>query len=447
MVKKFVTTLVLFGVVSTLNASPSVLPLEERATVIDRLLMDRVKTILPKLMRRSSIDMWVIISREYNEDPVIRTFLPATQHAARRTTILLIFDRGMEQPLETLSVSRYPVGKIFSGAWNKEEDGDQWAHLGRLIADRNPQRIGVNYSEIYALADGISHTEFDLLSKALPESLRGRLVSAESLAVGWLETRTAAEMQIYPHIVRIAHDILAEGLSEKVINPGITATDDVVWWYRNRILELGLSTWFHPSVSIDRADAPETSMSDWTLSRYGADVIQPGDLLHVDFGISYLRLNTDTQQHAYVLKPGETDAPEDLKRALANGNRLQDILTSNIKVDRTGNEILAMSLEQAKNEGITPSIYTHPIGYHGHAAGATIGMWDQQDGVPGDGDYPVYPDTAYSIELYAESEVPTWGKSVRIKLEEDAFFDGKNVWYIDGRQKQFHLVPRIPATQ
>ena len=203
MVKKFVTTLVLFGVVSTLNASPSVLPLEERATVIDRLLMDRVKTILPKLMRRSGIDMWVIISREYNEDPVIRTFLPATQHAARRTTILLIFDRGMEQPLETLSVSRYPVGKIFSGAWNKEEDGEQWAHLGRLIADRNPQRIGVNYSEIYALADGISHTEFDLLSKALPKSLRGRLVSAESLAVGWLETRTAAEMQIsvsYTHL-------------------------------------------------------------------------------------------------------------------------------------------------------------------------------------------------------------------------------------------------------
>ena len=447
MAKKLIATLVFLTLVSMTNASPKILPMKERAAVIDRLLMDRVQTILPQLMRRSAIDMWVIISREYNEDPVIRTFLPANQHAARRTTILLIFDGGPDQPLETLSVSRYPVGEIFAGAWNKEEDGEQWAHLGSLVADRDPQRIAVNYSEVYALADGISHTEYELFLQALPTSLRGRVVSAESLAVGWLETRTTAEMQVYPHIVRIAHEILAEGLSEKVIHPGVTTTDDVVWWYRDRIVQLGLSTWFHPSVSVDRADVPETSMSDWTLARYDDDVIQAGDLLHVDFGVTYLRLNTDTQQHAYVLKPGETDVPQDLKAALANGNRLQDILTDNIKIGRTGNEILATSLEQAKSEGIRPSIYTHPIGYHGHAAGATIGMWDQQNGVPGDGDYPIYPNTAYSIELYAESEVPIWGKSVRIKLEEDAFFDGEKTLYIDGRQKQFHLIPRIPAVQ
>jgi hypothetical protein len=273
------------------------------------------------------------------------------------------------------------------------------------------------------------------------------VVSAEDLAIGWLETRTPDEMAVYQNIVRIAHEILAEGLSEKVIQPGVTTTSDVVWWYRERIRELKLTTWFQPSVSIDRPEAPEVAMREWALKRYEDDVILPGDLLHVDFGISYLRLNTDTQQHAYVLKYGETAAPADLQAALANGNRLQDILTSQFETGRSGNEILARALAQAKEEGIKASIYTHPIGYHGHAAGPTIGLWDQQDGVPGAGDYPLYPNTAHSIELYAETEVGSWGKGVQIKLEEDAFFDGETTRYIDGRQKSFLLIPRTPPLQ
>lgn len=438
---------VLLFSMSATAAEPLILPMSERARVIDQWLATRVQTVLPMLMRRAGIDMWIIVSREYNEDPVIKTMLPSTWHAARRTTILLIHDRGEGEPLETLSVSRYAVGDIFTGAWNKEEDGEQWAHLGKLIAERDPARIGLNYSETFPLADGISYSEYRLFLDALPEALHERVVSAEALAVGWLETRTPDEMAVYQQIVRIAHEILAEGLSDAVIQPGVTRTEDVVWWYRERIRELKLTTWFHPSVSIDRADAPETTMSDWALHRYDSDVIMPGDLLHVDFGISYLRLNTDTQQHAYVLKPGETDAPAGLKKALANGNRLQDILTGQFRAGRSGNDILARALAQAKEEGIEASIYTHPIGYHGHAAGPTIGLWDQQDGVPGAGDYPLYPNTAHSIELYAETDVESWGKKVRIKLEEDAFFDGEKTHYIDGRQKTFLLIPREPPVQ
>ncbi len=447
MIRKHIAGLFFILITGVVAADSRILSMEERAAVIDRWLTTRVETILPGLMRRAGIDMWVLISREYNEDPVIRTFLPADQLAARRTTILMIYDRGEGEPLETLAVARYGVGEIFAGSWNKEEDGAQWAHLGRLIDERDPQRIGLNYSVDYSHADGISHTEYEMFQEALPERLRDRVVSSESLSVGWLETRIPDEMAIYPQIVRIAHEILAEGLSEAVIQPGATTTNDVVWWYRDRIRALKLTTWFQPSVSIDRAEAPEMDMSEWALHRYDEDVILPGDLLHVDFGITYLRLNTDTQQHAYVLKHGETDAPQELKDALANGNRLQDILTGNIQTGRTGNEILAASLAEAKSEGITASIYTHPIGYHGHAAGSTIGMWDQQGGVPGDGDYPVYPNTAYSIELYAESEVPSWDKAVRIKLEEDAFFDGETTLYIDGRQREFLLIPRSAAIQ
>lgn len=431
----------------TTMAEPVVLPMRERAAVIDRWLDVRVQEVLPEIMRRAGIDMWVLISREYNEDPVLRTFLPSTWQSARRRTILLIHDPGEGQTLETLAIARYDVGRMFKKAWDKELHGDQWKRLADLIAERDPSSIGLNYSDDFALADGITHTEYRLFREALDPDLRERITSAEALAIGWLETRSDAEMAVYPQIVRIAHEILAEGLSDAVIQPGVTTTNDVAWWYRDRIRALNLTAWFHPSVSIQRAAAPALDTKQSIAARHDDDVIQPGDLLHVDFGITYLRLNTDTQQHAYVLRPGETDVPTGIRRAFERGNRLQDILTNNFRAGRTGNEILAASLEDAQDEGITASIYTHPIGYHGHAAGPTIGLWDQQEGVPGRGDYPLYPNTAHSIELYAESEVPEWGGPVRIKLEEDAFFDGDRTWYIDGRQRDIHLIPRQPAMQ
>ena len=267
-------------------------------------------------------------------------------------------------------------------------------------------------------------------TSALPEKFKKRVEPAEKLAVSWLETRTREEMAVYPSIVKIAHDIIAEGFSNKVVTPGITTTDDVRWWYRDRIRELRLQTWFHPSVGVQR------SGSDVTKGK-----ILPGDLLHVDFGIIYLRLNTDTQQHAYVLRSGETQAPAGLVAGLKTSNRLQDILISKFKVGRTGNQILKAARLQALDEGMRPSIYTHPIGYHGHAAGPTIGMWDNQGDTVGRGDYPMYANTAYSIELNTTVSVPEWGgQDVKFKLEEDAFFDGKSTGYIDGRQQAFLLI-------
>ena len=439
-----VTSVLFFQAIS---ADAIILPMRERAQVIDEIIDERIETVLPDLMERTGIDMWVIISREYNEDPVLKTFLPSTWQTARRRTILLIYNPGSGEPLETLAVARYGVGKTFIKAWDKELHGDQWKRLAELIEERNPNKIGINYSDTFALADGITHTEYDLFLESLKPAQREKVISAEELAVGWLETRSKTEMIIYQQICRIAHEILAAGLTDEVIQPGITTTNDVAWWYRDRIRELKLTAWFHPSVSIQREASPALDAKSSILARHDDNIIMPGDLLHVDFGITYLRLNTDTQQHAYVLKTGENKIPNDLEIAMKNGNRLQDILTGEIAAGRTGNEVLASALSKAKNEGITPSIYTHPIGYHGHGAGSTIGMWDQQGGVPGGGDYPIYPNTAYSIELYAETNVPSWGKPVRIKLEEDAMFDGDSVYYIDGRQNEIFLIPRQAPQQ
>jgi Xaa-Pro aminopeptidase len=424
------------------HADVSVLSMRERAEVINGWLEQRIEQALPPIMRRAGIDTWVIIAREYNEDPVIRTMLPATWLSARRRTILVIHDPGEDQALETLAVARYDVGSVFKKAWDREKQPDQWARLMEILTERDPGRIALNSSETFALADGLSHTEYRLFMERLPESLRERVVPGHELAIGWLETRIPDEMVVYRQICRLAHEILAEGLSEAVIQPGVTTTDDVSWWYRERVRSLKLQAWFHPSVSIQRADPEAFDHLRAFSSPKDELVIQPGDLLHVDFGITYLRLNTDTQQHAYVLRAEEQQAPEALRAALARGNRLQDILTEQFRSGRSGNEILALALAQAKQEGITASIYTHPIGYHGHGAGPTIGMWDQQQGVPGRGDYPLYPNTAYSIELNAASHIDAWGKEIRIMLEEDAYFDGETVRYIDGRQQALHLIPR-----
>lgn len=439
--KKFLSlTALLFTFSISYSQYPAILSQREQARVVDELLDDRLRQLLPALMRREGFDMWVVISRENNEDPVLRTMLPGTWLAARRTTMLVIFDRGQGQEVEYLAVARYDVGKVFKRAWDPDANPDQWAQLGKLISDRKPRKIGVNKAEHYGHADGLTSTDYDNLLRVLPKEMKPNVVSAENLAVSWLETRTEKEMAIYPQICRIAHQIIAEGFSDKVIQPGVTTTEDVVWWYREKIKELKLDTWFQPSVSIQRNE-PDAVMA----KRPQPLVIQPGDLLHVDFGITYLRLNTDTQQHAYVLRAGETDAPDYLRKAFEKGNALQDFLTNNFKEGKTGNQILADARKQAQEAGITPSIYTHPIGYYGHGSGTTIGMWDMQGGVPHTGDYPIHRNTAYSIELNCSVTIDEWKKDVRIQLEEDGYFDANGFRYIDGRQREIILIPKPVA--
>ena len=420
-------------------AQYDILPLKKQAEFIDELTKERIETIIPELMKREGIDMWLVISREYNEDHVIKTMLPANWLSARRRTILMFY-LSPEGNFEKLAVSRYDVGDIFKAAWDPESHPHQYNWLAQMIKQRNPSKIGLNFSDHFGLADGVSFTEVEELNKALSKNDRNKIVSAEKLAIGWLETRIPREIPIYRQICGIAHSIIAEGFSNKVITPGITTTEDVVWFFRERVRELGMEVWFHPTVSIQRQDPENFDHLRSFSSRPGTNVILPGDLLHVDFGITYLRLNTDTQQHAYVLKHDDNMVPKYLEDAFKRGNRLQDIFTNNFKLGRTGNEILKMSREQSLKEGIKPSIYSHPIGYHGHGAGTTLGMWDQQDGVPYTGDYPMHKNTAYSIELNAATYIEEWGKEIRIMLEEEAFFDGENVFYIDGRQTKLLII-------
>ena len=355
----------------------------------------------------------------------------------------MFYDPGPDEPVERLAVSRYAPGPWYEAAWSPEDQPDQWQRIAELIRERDPKRIGINRSTIFPLADGLSATEHEALVAAIGPRFAKRLTSAENLAIAWLETRIPEEMAVYPVIVRAAHAIIAEGMSERVITPGVTTTDDISWWYRERIRALGLETWFHPTVSLERASETEESMKAQFAGKKKSLVIEPGDLLHVDFGITYLGLNTDTQHHGYVLRRGETDAPQGLKDGIAAGNRVQDILMSHFRTGISGNDLKDTARRAVAAAGIDGVIYSHAIGYHGHGAGPWVGMWDDPEARPEVGEYPVQPHTAWSIELNVRKAVPEWdNQPVRFKSEEDAYFDGEQVLFLDGRQEALHLIPR-----
>ena len=401
--------------------------------VEDRILGERLDRIVPAIMREQGIDLWLLVAREYFEEPVVASMLDAESMHARRRTILIFHDPGGDKPVERLTVSRYGLGGLFAPAWDPAKQPDQWQAAADIITARNPARIAVNISDLSQFADGMTVSQYEKLTAALPTALRQRIVSGEQLAIRWLETRTPAEMDLYPSIMRTAHAVIGEAFSRAVITPGVTTAEQVQWWYRDRLLKLGLDTWFHPSVAIQRQGVK--GMLE------GAELIQPGDLLWTDFGITYLRLNTDTQHLAYVLKPGETEAPVGLRQGLANSNRVQDILTHHFVVGRSGNAVLALAREEAKASGLDPSIYSHPIGLHGHGAGPSIGFWDNQN-ADSRGSGPINAETAWSIELTSYAAVPEWGgQKVDFRAEENVYFDGKKVRYIDGRQTKLTLIP------
>lgn len=427
----------LFLFLPLLALGQQVLSLKERALLIDEIQKDRFDNLLPKLMDDNGIDLWVLITREYNEDPVVKTLLPPTWLNARRQTILVFSKNKDSEGITSAAITRYPFGKLIPSIWNKEKQPNQWQALADYIVSKNPKNIGINTSKAFALADGLVKTDYDALLRVLPEAYKSKVVSAEQLAIGWIETRTAKEMVLYEDLVAITHQIIAEAFSSKVITPGETTTDDVVWWMREKVLSLGLDTWFHPTVDVQRANESDLYAFD---SKSKFDIIQPGDLVHCDFGISYLSLNTDCQELAYVLKPGEKQAPDFLVDALAQGNRVQDIFTNNFKAGVSGNVILKKSLVQGRAEGLRPQIYTHPLGTYGHSAGTTLGMWDSQNGVAVNGDYPLHPNTSYAIELNTTVYITEWKKDIRIMLEEAGFFGSDGFRYINKRQEKLLLI-------
>ena len=414
----------------------SVLALRDRPAVENRILNQRLESLLPELMQETGFDMWLVLAREYAEDPVYFSLVPQPTFAARRTTMLVFHRDG--DAFEKLAINRYPLGEPYESAWSGGELDAQWQALGDLIAEKDPQRIGINISRDWPVADGLTRGLHQRLMEVLPEGYQDRVGSAESLVVRWMETRTAAEAELYPQVVGLARQVIAEAFSNRVITPGATTTDEVAWYIRERFASMDLPVWFQPYVNIQRQGEPCEKDQDFCGI---SGVIRRGDVLHTDVGICYLKLCTDTQEMGYVLRLGEHSVPQGLSDALAAGNRWQNHLTDSFNSGDSGNRILEEGLKLAQSGDVPVSIYTHPIGYFGHAPGPTIGMWDNQGETAVRGDWPLYPMTAYAIEGNNKFRVPEWDDQwVQIKLEQTALYDGERVIYVAGRQTDWHVV-------
>ncbi len=423
--------------------------LREQAVLRQQWLQLRLERVLPRLMREHGVDMWILPMREYNEDPVFRSLVAPTTLAARRRTVYVFFDRGAAQGIERIAIGGTsqgglytvvrepgaPVGTAGTTRRPAEPFGpEQWMLLTRVVEERKPRVIAVNISHTHAFSDGLTAGEWEGLRQALPPSYLSRTVRRELLPLHYLEERIPEMLPAYRRMQEIVHETIATAFSNAVITPGATTTEDVVWWLRQRVNQLGLDVWFHPSVSVQRRGV---ELGDSTNP-----VIRRGDVLHVDFGITALGLNTDTQHMGYVLREGEAEPPIGLRNALARSNRLQDLLLEEMEPRRTGNQVLDSALERMRAEEINGTIYTHPIGDHGHGAGPLIGLWDRQNGVPGRGEVQLRANTWFSIELQATTPVPEWdGQPVRMAQEEEAYLDtaGRRHWVLR-RQENFHLV-------
>jgi hypothetical protein len=430
--------------------------LREQAAMQQAWLKKRLDTFLPALMRHHGVDMWVVSMREYNEDPVFAAIVAPETFAARRRTIYVFFDKcaAAARTPDASCVERIALGGTSQGGvfearrattpaagdvgrgQQAELWGDaQWLALKKVIEERQPKVIGVNRSTVFAFSDGLSSGELKGMTAMLGEPWVARFKDAEGLPLELIAVRLPEEEAFYAKMQELVWAMSQEMFSGKTIVPGTTRTSDLVWWWRQRTNDLGLGTWFQPSIEVQRKGASERELGD-------DPVIQRGDVLHSDVGITVARLNTDTQHMAYVLRDGESDAPEGLRQALSNSNVLQDITMEEIKPGRTGNEVLAASLARLKAKGIDGTLYTHPIGLHGHGAGPLIGLWDYQAGVPGRGDARVIPSMWFSIELQTTSPVPEWGgQRVRMAQEEDAIVDasGRVRWALK-RQDRLFLV-------
>ena len=365
--------------------------------------------------------------------PLFLTLIPSLQRTASRLSCLVFFIDNSNN-LECLSVSR-PNGflnNIYKQVWNSKDE-TQWECLKRIVDERKPSKIGVNISKSFALADGMTKGLYDQLVNTLGNQYSNRIVSAEKLSIGWLERRSKSELDVYPLIYDVAIKIIEEAFSKKVIRVGETTTRDLEWWIMEKVNSLGLKAWFSPTIDLQRRGTQESRVFNTT--------IMPGDILHCDVGIEYLGLCTDTQRLAYVLGDEEQDVPLGIKAALKNCNKFQDIVADNFVVGRTGNEILRQSLDEARKKSIKAMLYTHPIGYHGHGIGPTIGLWDNQIEVPIWGDYPLYYDTCYALELNTASKVPEWNnQEIYIYLEETVAFTKSGLTYLKERQEKFIII-------
>ena len=364
--------------------------LKEQYALKDQCLKERLEIILPQVMEDADVDMWIVASKEYHEDPTFKAMVPAEYLTARRITMFAFSKEADGIHRYSLSMPDKSVAKFYESKWQFGKE-DQMVALKRLIEEKDPKRIALNMSKEFAVCDGFSIGLYQMFKESLGEDIMNKMVNDDLLAMKFMEIRTPTELKLMPEVMSVAHDIMERMYTTDVIKPGITTTNDLEWFMKEEVNKLGLSYWFEPTMDLQRKNGDE--------SRYDSCVIQKGDLLHCDFGIYYMNMCTDTQRLGYVAKDDEDTMPQYLLDGMKVGNRFQDIVRENMIVGRTGNEVFEAAMKQAKEEGIQAMLYSHPCNMYGHGPGPTIGLFSNQNAIPIKGDVKLSNNTVYALEL------------------------------------------------
>ncbi|HUR96485.1 MAG TPA: M24 family metallopeptidase [Pyrinomonadaceae bacterium] len=416
-------------------AMPKLLSQREQMDVREAWLRKRFDTLLLPMMQRSGIDMWIVVNEEFHSDPVTEHIVPPIPIVGRRDFFIFI-DRGGK--LERYAVVRYVEERLKNHyTVMNPSRADTAAALRKLVDDRNPKTIALNFGAPRGQQNGLTHDAYTFLAETLGKENEKKFVSSGKLLTEFFDTRLPEELGHYREAVLATDVITRRAFSNEVITPGKTTVGDVRWWMMQQINNLGLTTWFQADLRVQR-QAKSTGTTQQFLSVADENVVlERGDVIHVDFGLIYMGLSTDWQKHGYILKAGEKDAPSGLKAALKNTNRLQDIIFDFARAGMTGTEVYDAAMAECKKQGIDAMIYSHPIGAHGHGLGASI---DFRRNIGGDADR-LRLGSYTSIELNTSTNVPEWNNQrVTIMEEDDAVMTDKGFQFIRPRQTQFYLI-------
>lgn len=409
----------------------------ERAALHDRIVLTKLDTVLGPAMRGNNIDMWIVLTREYNVDPVFPFVTPDGTYPGGRNAYVFIDAGGARPQRIVIGSHQWKQGAPFFDRVIAARGADVGKEIRKLAEQHQPKRIAINMADQTSAADGLTATMKEYLVEALGPEFSRRLVSAERLVIDYLDTRLPEEEALFREAAELTRKIWEEAFTRKVITPGKTTVGDVLWFIRQRCADHNVGIWFRPDIRVQRRGMPfhpgEVPPDDF--------VIEPGDILHLDFGIIYLDFHTDYQKHFYVLRGGETDVPAGLKRALENTNRLQDILLSEMKPGRTGEEVYTASVERAKAAGLQAMIYSHSIGNFGHFVGTAIGSFTTGPTRGLRGQLPLRLGSYTSIELNTKTAVPEWdGQEVFIMMEDDAALTPDGMKWFVSRQTDWYVV-------
>lgn len=414
---------------------PKLLAQREQAEAQEMWLKKRLGSLMLPMMKRHGVEMWIVVNEEFHTDPVTPHITPMIPIVGRRDVFVFI-DQG--ERIERVALVRYAEERLKNHYRMvlpaRDKFGDE---LRKLVDGRNPKTIALNIGGTRGQQSGLTFDGYRFLADALGPENEKRFISAADLLTEFFDTRLPEELEHYRTAVLATDIITRRAFSNEVVKPGKTTAGHIRWWMLQQLNDIGVDTWFQPDIRIQRKAVETGTTSQFLSTASESDIIMPGDLIHVDFGLNYMGLSTDWQKHAYVLKPGEKDAPAGLKAALKNTNRLQDIIFNVARPGMTGAEVYEASMAECKKQNINCQIYSHPIGTHGHGLGPSIDF----RGLVGGGGNKILPGSYESIELNTSTNVPEWNNQrVTIMAEDDAHMTPTGYKFFRPRQTAFYLI-------